>query len=95
MTFADIIKIFVTDLNSGSISLSKLTENLGHLLTNDDIVLRRGGLEVLCTVLQKLESDFLNDKEIEFLTGYFCNCLLDHHSFIPIVLKGLLALVCI
>jgi hypothetical protein len=44
-------------------------------------------------VLQALPPSLVNAKELEHLVGYYANCLADHHSFIPAVLRGFLALV--
>ncbi|XKL69048.1 hypothetical protein PGB90_006817 [Kerria lacca] len=83
----------VSDLRNGTLSLRNLTENLETLLVNEDISLRRGGTELLATVLSELPDDFLKAQEIIFILDFYCNLLQDHHSFIPIILKALLALV--
>lgn len=80
-------------MRNGTLSLRNLTENLETLLVNEDISLRRGGTELLATVLSELPDDFLKAQEIIFILDFYCNLLQDHHSFIPIILKALLALV--
>lgn len=72
-----------------------LVDGLRTPLTDSDKDKRRTGVEILSLVLSQLPINILNTTEITFLTEYYCGCLLDHHSMIPAILKGVLALVSI
>lgn len=56
--------------------------------------MREGGVTALSSVLSQLPNDFLNESELHFITMFFCDRLKDHHSIIPVVLRGILAIVC-
>ncbi|KAK7573753.1 hypothetical protein V9T40_010944 [Parthenolecanium corni] len=83
----------VTDITNGHSSILKVVESLNDILTNQDLTIRRGGVEILTTILSELPENVLNAEEIKYFIDFYCCLLLDHHSFIPFILKGLLALV--
>lgn len=84
---------FSADLKNSKLSIIRLVESLECLLTSTDIILRRGGNEFLSSVLSELPSNYLNSQEIELLTNFFCDRMLDHHSITPAALKAYAALV--
>ncbi len=89
-----ILRMFrVTDIENGTLTLFLLTEKLENLLTSEELILQRGGVDILATVLEELRDDFFSCQEITYLIQFFCSRLSDHHSFIPFALRGLLALV--
>ncbi|XP_011297077.1 MMS19 nucleotide excision repair protein homolog [Fopius arisanus] len=75
------------------ITLCEVVEQLGELLTSTDISVRANGVLSLSTIIQKLPQDFLNPQEVQLLTSFYCDRLKDHHSIIPSVILGILAIV--
>ncbi|KAG1677791.1 MMS19 nucleotide excision repair [Nymphon striatum] len=62
-----------------------------NCLTSTDVDDRCKGSRLLADIEHGLSKDFMSEKELEFVTAFFCDRLKDHHSVIPHVLYGLLA----
>lgn len=89
-----IIKVyFFAEVTNGHCSILKVVESLNDIINNEDLSIRRSGIDILTTILAELPDNLLNTEEIKYFVDFHCCLLLDHHSFIPFVLKGLLALV--
>nr|XP_012153539.1 PREDICTED: MMS19 nucleotide excision repair protein homolog isoform X2 [Megachile rotundata] len=81
------------EIQSGHAQLYAIVEELGPFLTEKDVSIRDKGINILSTVLSYLPNNFLNEAELHFITSFYCDRLKDHHSIIPAVLKGILAIV--
>ncbi|XP_039281630.1 MMS19 nucleotide excision repair protein homolog [Nilaparvata lugens] len=81
------------DIMRGDLSILKLVEWLGPLLTNTRVTDREKGTLNLSYVLASLRPDFLSEKELFFLTAFYCDRTLDHHSLSSAILQGVSALI--
>ncbi|CAK9794946.1 MMS19 nucleotide excision repair protein [Anthophora plagiata] len=81
------------EIQSGDAKLCTVVEELGPFVTEKDVNIREKGISALSSILSHLPKDFLNEAELHFLTSFYCDRLKDHHSIIPIVLKGILTIV--
>lgn len=75
------------------ISLCDIVEGLKHFLTNTSPTERAFGVQLLVDVLQNLSTTKVNDKELTYLSAFFVDRLKDHHSVVPHVIVGIIALV--
>lgn len=48
--------------------------------------------QMLSTVLKSLPIELLTEKQLEFLVAFYCDRVKDHHSVIPAILEGVMAL---
>lgn len=85
-------KLF-SDLITKKTSMVKVVESLAAVLTSEDKVIRKQGVEFLSWLLSKLPSNFLTTKELDYFSAFFCDRLADHHSIVPATLQGILHLV--
>ncbi|XP_034949031.1 MMS19 nucleotide excision repair protein homolog [Chelonus insularis] len=85
--------IIAKDIASKKIKLFQIIEKLENLLTNQDINLRQNGLNVLSSILAKIDKTFLNEQETKVLTSFYSIRLKDHHSLIPNVILGYLSII--
>ncbi|RZF43230.1 hypothetical protein LSTR_LSTR009034 [Laodelphax striatellus] len=81
------------DIMRGNLSILKLVEWLGPLLTNTRVTDREKGTLSLSYVLAALRPDFLPEKDLFFLTAFYCDRTLDHHSLSSAILQGITALI--
>lgn len=88
------LPFYASGVKSQSADLLKLVEKLGPVLTDKKPELRVKGTQILAEVIQNLPQDCLQEKELRFMTAFFCDRLKDHNSVIPAVLQGILAIVC-
>lgn len=79
-------------LKSKTYDISQLVEALGIALTSTVTPKRALGTRFLSTCLEKLPSNLLNTTQIDFMAEFYCDRLKDHHTVIPNVLVGILAL---
>ncbi|KAF7410203.1 hypothetical protein HZH68_004584 [Vespula germanica] len=93
VALVSLCKDIALEIQLGKLKLSTFVEELGSLVTNKDVSVREGGVTALSSVLSQLPNDFLNESELHFITMFFCDRLKDHHSIIPVVLRGILAIV--
>ncbi|GLG99516.1 MMS19 nucleotide excision repair protein-like protein [Gryllus bimaculatus] len=82
-----------TDVICSKLKLVTLVERLGGVLTDANPDIRRRGTEVLAEVLQSLPKDFLNETELNFISAFFVDRLIDHYFVQPAALKGIFAVV--
>lgn len=54
--------------------------------------MRLKATSLLSSVLEKLPTDFLSEQQLDFLVTFYCDRMKDHHTIIPTILDGLLAL---
>ena len=83
----------IVEIVAGSYDLSQLVEEMGFALTSTTVDLRVKGTKYLSVILSLLPRDFLNAKQLEFLTTFYADRLKDHHSVLPAVFEGWEALV--
>ncbi|RXG70266.1 MMS19 nucleotide excision repair protein-like [Armadillidium vulgare] len=88
-----VIKLCVSKLIGDEISLCDIVEGLKHFLTNTSPTERAFGVQLLVDVLQNLSTTKVNDKELTYLSAFFVDRLKDHHSVVPHVIVGIIALV--
>ncbi|XP_066598678.1 MMS19 nucleotide excision repair protein [Prorops nasuta] len=81
------------EIESSSIKLCTLVEELGPFLIDKDVIRREKGVLILSSVLAQISSEFLHEAELHFLTNFYCDRLQDHHSIIPAIIQGILAIV--
>ncbi|XP_035736209.1 MMS19 nucleotide excision repair protein homolog isoform X1 [Vespa mandarinia] len=93
VALVSVCKDIALEVQLGELKLSTFVEELGSFVTNKDVSVREGGVTALSSVLSELPNDFLNETELHFITVFFCDRLKDHHSIIPVVLRGILAIV--
>ncbi|KAK7867176.1 hypothetical protein R5R35_008373 [Gryllus longicercus] len=82
-----------TDVICSKLKLVTLVERLGGVLTDTNPDIRRRGTEVLAEVLQSLPKDFLNETELNYISAFFVDRLIDHYLVQPAALKGIFAVV--
>ncbi|XP_054016831.1 MMS19 nucleotide excision repair protein homolog [Hylaeus anthracinus] len=82
-----------TEIQSGHVKLSTVVEELGPFVTDKDARTREKGIDALSSILSQLPKDYLNEAELHFIITFYCDRLKDHHSIIPAVLRGILAIV--
>ncbi|XP_076317157.1 MMS19 nucleotide excision repair protein isoform X3 [Tachypleus tridentatus] len=80
------------ELQENNVKLYTLVEELQPYLTSTDNIVRQKGTKLLADVLHYTEKDSVSRKEVEVLVIFFIDRLKDHHSVVPHVLYGLLAL---
>lgn len=73
--------------------ISKVVEELGPALTHKDVDIRLKGMKFLSDLLVGLPNDLLDDKQLTFITTFYCDRMKDHHSIAPQVVSGLVAIV--
>lgn len=78
---------------NGKIKLVELIEKLGHYMIDPDEFRRYQGTYILSEVLNKLPSKLLTHNEISKLIDFYCERIKDHFMILPVILKGLNALV--
>lgn len=82
-----------SDIEKGTIKLFKVVEELGEFLTNTDASVRENGVRSLSKILLNISNNFLNEQELQLMTLFYCDRLNDHHSIIPAIITGILAIV--
>ncbi|KAL9698740.1 hypothetical protein quinque_002181 [Culex quinquefasciatus] len=80
------------DIASRKLDLSEFVEELGPALTHEESAMRLKATSLLSSVLEKLPTDFLSEQQLDFLVTFYCDRMKDHHTMIPTILDGLLAL---
>jgi len=70
-----------------------VVEALKEFLTNPDKDKRQRGVELLSWLLVQLPKSFLQEAELTYFSGFYCDRLKDHHNLISSTLDGILALV--
>ncbi|XP_050318222.1 MMS19 nucleotide excision repair protein [Bactrocera neohumeralis] len=76
----------------GLYDVSYVVEQMGFALTSTTLEQRIKGTQLLSSMLQQLPKDYLNSKQLEFLTAFYTDRLKDHHSVLPAVIEGIHAL---
>lgn len=66
---------------------------MGPALTHKDVDIRLKGTKFLSDLIIGLPSDLLDDKQLTFITSFYCDRMKDHHSIAPCVVSGLVAIV--
>lgn len=85
--------IFRADVRSKKATIVQVVEQLEPLLTDKLPENRQRGTSILSHVLQELPRDFLLPIQLSFICMFYCDRLKDHHTVIPVVIKGVLVLV--
>ncbi|XP_062556432.1 MMS19 nucleotide excision repair protein [Armigeres subalbatus] len=80
------------ELTGKKLDISVFVEELGPALTHEDPVIRMKATQLLSMVLKNLPSDLLSETQMELFTTFYCDRVKDHHSVIPAILEGVLAL---
>ncbi|XP_023954524.2 MMS19 nucleotide excision repair protein homolog [Bicyclus anynana] len=83
----------VTDIVSGRLDLTCLTENMAGTLTNKDAECRERGMKFFTKILKEIPKDYLSEMQIKFISKFYVDRLKDNHRVIPSVLEGYLAIV--
>lgn len=83
---------FFSDIESKETDISSLVENLGFALISTDVELRAKATNLLSTVLANLPKELLNDVQLNFISTFYCDRIKDHHSVMPGVFTGMVAL---
>ncbi|XP_017849827.1 MMS19 nucleotide excision repair protein homolog [Drosophila busckii] len=81
------------ELTNGDYHFEALADELGFAMTSADLNQRIAGTKFLSAVLNALPKDYLNAKELKYMTTYYVNGLRDHHGVISALIDGLHALV--
>ncbi|XP_053691619.1 MMS19 nucleotide excision repair protein [Sabethes cyaneus] len=81
------------DIINGKLDLADFVQELGPALTHKDSQIRMKGTMLLSSVLEKLPTNLLNAKQLDFIVTFYCDRMKDHHSLIPAILKGISAIV--
>ncbi|XP_055638519.1 MMS19 nucleotide excision repair protein isoform X2 [Toxorhynchites rutilus septentrionalis] len=77
---------------NNSLDIAVFVEQLGPGLTHDERSIRMNATMLLSKVLGKLPPEQLNQQQLEFIVAFYCDRTKDHHSLIPAILDGVLAL---
>ncbi|XP_029718933.1 MMS19 nucleotide excision repair protein [Aedes albopictus] len=80
------------EISSKKLDISEFVEELGPALTHEDASIRMKATQMLSTVLKSLPIELLTEKQLEFLVAFYCDRVKDHHSVIPAILEGVVAL---
>lgn len=83
---------FFSDIESKKTDISTFVENLGFALISTDVELRAKATSLLSNVLASLPKDLLNDVQLNFIFTFYSDRLKDHHSVMPGVFSGMVAL---
>lgn len=78
---------------SGRIDVTHLVENMAGVLTSKDPESRDKGMSFFTKILKELPYDFLNEKQVKFISKFYTDRLKDHHRVIPTVLEGYLIII--
>uniref|UniRef100_A0A0A1WYE0 MMS19 nucleotide excision repair protein n=1 Tax=Zeugodacus cucurbitae TaxID=28588 RepID=A0A0A1WYE0_ZEUCU len=81
-----------TNVVKGIYDVSYVVEQMGFALTSTTLEERIKGTQLLSSVLQQLPKDYLNSKQMDFLTAFYTDRLKDHHSVLPAVIDGIHAI---
>lgn len=65
---------------------------LGETLTSKETDQRKMAMQLLSSTINNLSSDFLNSIQLNFIVTFYCDRSNDHHSVIPSVISGILAI---
>lgn len=85
--------MFPTDLASKTYDISELVEALGFALTSTNVNDRLNGTRLLSETLYTVPKDVLKSEQLNFLVTFYVDRFKDHHSVIPSMLRGVLALI--
>ncbi|CAB3246836.1 unnamed protein product [Arctia plantaginis] len=83
----------VTDIVAEHIDLSHIIENMGAVLTHKETEKRCRGMKFYTKILRELPKSILSETQIQFISTFYIGRLNDHHSIIPSVIEGYLALI--
>lgn len=83
----------ISDIVAGRIDIAVIVENMGAILTHEQAEKREKGMQFYSKLLKKLPENFLTDLQVRFISKFYIDRLKDHHSVIPPVLDGYLAIV--
>lgn len=84
--------ILFLGLKLKKIDILQFVESLGPALTSTITPIRSLGTKFLSQALTKVSSNVFDSSQVKFLTNFYCDRLKDHHTVIPNVLVGLLAM---
>ena len=73
--------------------ISKVVEELGPALTHKEVDIRLKGTMFLSNLLISLPNDLMDEKQLTFISAFYCDRMKDHHSIAPQVISGLLAVI--
>uniref|UniRef100_W8BDA6 MMS19 nucleotide excision repair protein n=2 Tax=Ceratitis capitata TaxID=7213 RepID=W8BDA6_CERCA len=76
----------------GFYDISHVVEQMGFALTSTTVEQRVKGTMFLSYVLQEIPKDYLDCKQLEFITTFYTDRCKDQHSVIPAVIDGFCAL---
>lgn len=88
-----IITLLVSDIVAEHIDLSRVIENMGAVLTHKETEKRCRGMRFYTKMLKELPKSILSEAQIQFISTFYIARLNDHHSIIPSVIEGYLALI--
>uniref|UniRef100_A0A1B0GLE4 MMS19 nucleotide excision repair protein n=1 Tax=Lutzomyia longipalpis TaxID=7200 RepID=A0A1B0GLE4_LUTLO len=80
------------ELTRNAFSITELVEKLGPLLTSQNTGHRSRTLELFSEILKSLPRDFLKASQLKFIITFYADRTKDHHSVIPAILTGTLAI---
>lgn len=87
--------LLFSEISDRKLTFLQFIESLEEILTSTDKSVRLNGVTALVSVLKQLSLDFFMPEELEYINQFLCDRFIDHHSFVPIVLKGIEYTVCI
>lgn len=82
-------EVFSKEISDKRLSFLQFVESLEEILTSTDKDIRLNGVKAFVAVLKKLPLDFFVSEELDYINQFLCERLIDHHSFVPIVLIGI------
>ncbi|ODN03000.1 MMS19 nucleotide excision repair protein [Orchesella cincta] len=89
----DVCKAISCKIKSKELSLVSVVEELGPRLTSTHVQERSKAVEILANVFAQLPSDFLNEKELQFIVDFLCDRCKDQHIVIPKIIMCVLPIV--
>ncbi|XP_037041244.1 MMS19 nucleotide excision repair protein homolog [Bradysia coprophila] len=90
--FSEAVRDISHDIESKKTDISTLVESLGFALISTEVELRAKATNFLSTVMATLPKELLNDVQLNFISTFYCDRLKDHHSVMPGVFTGMVAL---
>lgn len=83
----------ILDIVAQKLDITKLVENMGKVLTNSEATNRLKGMRFFTKILKEMPKNYLTEIQVNFISKFYIDRLKDHHSIIPAVLDGYLAII--
>lgn len=91
--FLFFFRFFFADITNNTLTILHLSEEMGDIFTSTNVKTRVQGIHLMANVLSHLPRAHLSADALSVLATFYAGRLTsDHHSVIPAVLEGYLAI---